>query len=57
MAEVDDPENSSGQTVDSDLAHFRRCTICGQIYDLRRLGQVMYHRSPLQAGHEPMDPD
>ena len=34
-----------------EAEHFMRCPECGQMFDMRRLGDVLHHDEP---GHEPL---
>ncbi|MBZ9759517.1 hypothetical protein LB553_01270 [Mesorhizobium sp. CA8] len=43
-----------GEEPVSEIGHFMVCPVCGQAFDRRDLGQVLYHAEPL---HEPLEID
>lgn len=54
----DNPSSGSefeGPEPADESEHFRVCEFCGQAYDMRDLGQVLYHQQG--AGHKPLDLD
>lgn len=40
--------------ITSDLDHYYECAACGQLVDMRRLGDVFYHEDD---GHDPIPHD
>ena len=43
-----------GPEPEDEAEHFYRCQACGQMVDMRDLGQVLHHA---RTGHEPIDAD
>lgn len=58
MAKLQNPGGRSefeGPEPADESEHFRVCEFCGQAYDMRDLGQLLYHQQ--QPSHEPLDLD
>lgn len=45
------PGKRVGPEPDDEADHFMVCGDCGQSFDMRDLGQVLYHA---EAGHKPI---
>ncbi|WP_313754578.1 hypothetical protein [Bradyrhizobium sp. WYCCWR 12699] len=44
---------SPGFTAEDEREHFIRCTICGELFDMRDLGQVLDHLHGEQIPEQP----